>query len=203
MNNMDVGQSHALADPVRLRLVGHLVEHEAATVAELARAAGVHANTARAHLGALEKAGVVVRCAPTPRGRGRPTLRFELAEHHPPPGADFRAMAGLLADAVGHPGARLRELARRWGRARHRSGPDLDAQLSEGLGRLGFRARLADDRVELRACPCPTVAPDRPETICALAEGVAAGIAAPAGYTVRDAAHDPERRRCTLTLERQ
>jgi DNA-binding transcriptional ArsR family regulator len=49
----------AVADPVRLTIVRHLARHDSATLSELADAAGVHLNTVRAHVAALERAGVL------------------------------------------------------------------------------------------------------------------------------------------------
>jgi predicted ArsR family transcriptional regulator len=197
----------AIADPIRIRIVRHLAASGPASVAELARVADVHANTVRAHLSALERAAVVL-CEPGPRrGRGRPALRFRLHDDAPPPGADLRGLAELLAAAVGQPRgrrlARLRELGSRWGHRllpRAASGRDPGQELADGLSRLGFRARLCADRVELSACPCPLISPDHPQTVCALAHGAAAGILAPAGLKVRTATHEPSRRRCVLLL---
>jgi predicted ArsR family transcriptional regulator len=83
----------AVVDPIRMRIVRHLAARGPASIAELSSAAGVHANTARAHLSALERAAVVLREAEAPRGRGRPALRFRLRDDAPPPGAD-RAGSG-------------------------------------------------------------------------------------------------------------
>ncbi|HWT23855.1 MAG TPA: helix-turn-helix domain-containing protein [Solirubrobacteraceae bacterium] len=199
----------AVADPVRLRIVRHLAARGAATVAELSRAAAVHPNTTRAHLAALEDADVVLREAEAPQGRGRPALRFRLHEDRPPPGADLHGLAEVLAAAVGRPRgralARLRRLGGHWARRLPRTrGAGREASIAldvaDVLARLGFRARLCPDRVELSACPCPLVAPDHPATVCALAHGAADGILAAAGLGVRSAAHDPVNRRCVLWL---
>jgi predicted ArsR family transcriptional regulator len=197
----------AVVDPIRMRIVRHLAARGPASIAELSSAAGVHANTTRAHLSALERAAVVLRETGAPRGRGRPALRFRLRDDAPPPGADLRALVELLAAAVGRPRgrrlARLRELGSGWGRRLRPRAPgeqDLRRAITEGLARLGFRARLLDDRVELSACPCPLVSPDHPETVCALAQGAAAGILAQAGLRIRSASHEPACRRCSLLL---
>jgi predicted ArsR family transcriptional regulator len=189
----------AIADPIRLRIVRHLSAHGAATIVELAAAAGVHANTARTHVAGLERAGMLSRVAALSRGRGRPQLRFRLHENAPPFELDPHALAGVLAAAAGPPrgaraAARLRSLGAAW--ARQRQGVDV----VEALERLGFRARMEEHRVQLGACPCPLVAPDHPETVCQLARGAAAGLLAASGREVRSAQHDPEARRCTLVL---
>src|SRR5919202_1212403 len=66
-------------DPVRLSLLERLSGAEPAGVEELAEAAGVHANTVRSHVGALEEHGIVVRDHRPTGGRGRPPVRYRLA----------------------------------------------------------------------------------------------------------------------------
>ena len=79
---------------------------------------------------------------------------------------------------------------------------DVDAELPRVLRELGYEASVEADRLELARCPCPTVAPGRPETVCLLTEGVVAGALAAAGATraVADFEHDPERRCCRARL---
>ncbi len=69
----------AVADPLRLRVIRRLSDGEAASMAELAEAAGVHVNTVRPHVAALEQAAVVERLRAAPSGRGRPTICYRLA----------------------------------------------------------------------------------------------------------------------------
>ena len=54
-----MGVLDAVADPVRLRIVRHLADGGSATLAELADVAGVHPNTIRSHVAALEAADVL------------------------------------------------------------------------------------------------------------------------------------------------
>src|SRR2546421_79330 len=84
------------ADPIRLRIVRHLAENRAATLPELAEAAGVHLNTARPHVQALEAAGVLTRESQAPHGRGRPAVDYRLMEGWSPPTTDFLGLAELL-----------------------------------------------------------------------------------------------------------
>lgn len=198
----------AIADPARLRMLRRLAERGAAGVAELARAAGVHANTARPHLAALEAAGIVLRESAEPRGRGHPPARFRLAPGFSLPGTDFRGLAELLAAALARSGMRpddLRALGREWGRfLLGRPGAPADPRevLPRVLERLGFQARLARGRLHLAACPCPLLLPGQPELLCRLAAGVVDGVLAGigAGLSVASAEHDPERRSCRLAL---
>ena len=199
----------ALADPVRLSVVRHLAAHPSASLQELADAAEVHLNTARAHVAALEDAGAVVREAYEPAGRGRPRVTYALASDWSPPTADFRGLSELLALAVlrADPSAEeLRSLGREWGRyLQGRPGaPDVEADLPRALEQLGFEATVEDSELRLSACPCSLVLPDRPQMVCELAAAVAQGVLAGSGSdtTIGERHHDPRRRSCSLTLAR-
>jgi predicted ArsR family transcriptional regulator len=199
----------ALSDPVRLRLVRHLSDHPRASLQELADAAGVHLNTARVHVGALEQAGAVERDADEPTGRGRPRVSYRLAADWSPPTADFRGLAELFAVAVlranPSPGE-LRALGLEWGRyLQGRPGAhDVAADLPRALERLGFEATVEGSRLELRSCPCSLVLPDRPAMVCGLVTAVAEGVLAGSGsqMTIGERRHDPVRRACSLELVR-
>ena len=66
-----MGVLDAVADPVRLRIVRHLADGGSATLAELADVAGVHLNTIRAHVAALEEADVLHSAQKPASGPGR------------------------------------------------------------------------------------------------------------------------------------
>jgi predicted ArsR family transcriptional regulator len=197
----------AIAEPVRLALVRHLERHRSATLLELAGAADVHPNTVRAHVAALERAGVVerddVRAA---AGLGRPPVRYRLRAGWTAAGSGFRGLAELLAAAVGEAGVEppvLRRLGRDWGRylaGRPRGAPG--PALHRVLGELGFDAVLEGERVHLRSCPCALVAPERPQVVCELAVGAAEGVLSGCGGDVRAQArrHDPHCRICEVDL---
>src|SRR5437763_5604551 len=198
-----------VGDPLRVRVVRRLSEHGAATLSELAEAANVHANTLRPHLVELEQAGALTRETGAPSGRGRPTLRYRLADDWRMPAADLRELAELLAALVlrlGPEHDQIETFGRDWGR--FLAGRPGRGALAEGLPpaleRLGFNARLEGDRVLLSSCPCPLIAPDRPELLCTLAVGVIDGLAASSGGPERVASHshDPVQRRCSVTLSR-
>src|SRR4051812_4829012 len=99
-----------LGDPVRRRLVEHLDLEGSAAVEALAQAAGVHANTARAHLAALEEAGVVVRHSLSSGARGRPRLGYRIAPGWRVPAGDFKGIAEALAGALASIGPSARQL---------------------------------------------------------------------------------------------
>jgi DNA-binding transcriptional ArsR family regulator len=206
-NLLEMSALEALADPVRLRIVRHLVEHDGASLEELADAVGVHPNTARPHLASLEEAGVVERVRQERRGRGRPRVGYRLARDWTLDGQRSTGLPGLLAAALlrAAPSAEeLRTAGNDWGRylVGRPGAHDPRRGLPIALGALGYDARVNDGTLELSACPCPVVSPSRPEQICQLADGVIDGVLSSSGGTLRagTAVHDPERRRCTVGL---
>ena len=85
-----------MSHPVRLAILRTLAEDATAGLAELAAAAGVHENTARAHVGALELEGAVERSSVRGRGRGRPRTVYRLAPGLTLPAEAAPDPAGLL-----------------------------------------------------------------------------------------------------------
>src|SRR2546423_812875 len=109
----------AIADPVRLRIVRHLVEAPGAPLPELAEAADVHLNTARPHVLALEEAGVLTRERQMPEGRGRPAIGYRLVDGWTPPTTDFLGLSELLAATLvrSSPSSdQVRAVGLEWGR---------------------------------------------------------------------------------------
>ena len=197
-----------IADPLRLRVVRYLEEHGRASLPELAKAAGVHANTLRPHVLEMEEAGLLeFERRVLPSRRGRPGIDYRLAKGFDSTQADFLGVAELLAAALGRVGLdpdRLRAVGEEWGRyLLGRPGSyDAEDELPRVLGRLGFDASIDGGRLQLARCPCSTVAPDRPEMICTLVEGVIEGALAAAGShrAARSFEHDPPERRCSAKI---
>lgn len=197
-----------IADPLRLRVIRFLEEHQKASLPELARAAGVHANTLRPHVLEMEEAGLLVsERRVLPSRRGRPGIDYGLAKGWDTSDAPYLGVAELLAAALGRVGLepdQLRAVGEEWGRYLiGRPGSyDVADELPRVLGRLGFQASLDDGRVQLSRCPCSTVAPEQPEIMCCLAEGVIHGALAAAGSdrSAESFDHDPEKRRCSAKL---
>jgi predicted ArsR family transcriptional regulator len=204
-----MGVLDAVADPVRLRIVRHLADRESATLAELADAADVHVNTVRAHVAALEEAGVLASSPMAASGPGRPAAAYRLVEGWALSSTDFVELAGLLAAALVRdrpdPDG-LEATGEDWGRYLvGRPGlHDVATELPRALERLGFHATMVGDQLRITGCPCPIVAPDHPEVVCALASGVVRGVLAGARSGLRVARHDnhPETRHCTIGLIR-
>jgi predicted ArsR family transcriptional regulator len=197
----------SIADPVRLRVVRHLDECGAASLSELAEAAGVHVNTVRPHVQALEDDNVLGSRQRRARGPGRRVIEYFLREPLTVTDTDVMAMAELLAAALArsHVDAdQLRRVGADWGR--YLSGRptkrDPASHLPAVLGRFGYRVETNSGLVRLDRCLCPLVSPDAPLNVCALIEGVIEGASAAAGDDVRVARseHDPEARSCRIWL---
>jgi predicted ArsR family transcriptional regulator len=201
------GALQAVGHPVRLRILQRLAGGADASIAELADAAGAHENTVRAHVAALEEGGLLAGEPRPATGPGRPGVQYRLTPAGERLDQDFLGIAELLAAVVGRAGLsdeQLRDVGREWGRYLvGRPGRyDPRERVPQVLARLGFDATMEGDRVLLSGCPCPTVASDRPETICELVTGVLDGVlgAAGAGQRVGGGRHDPARRRCHVEL---
>jgi predicted ArsR family transcriptional regulator len=199
----------AVADPVRLRLARHLAEHGSGSLAELAKAADVHPNTARIHLAALQQAGVVSSHSERLPGRGRPRTTYRLVRGWTPGGSGFRGLAELMSAAVLRSGVserELRELGAEWGRylLGRPEARDPKTELPRILEELGFQATVTRGELRLSGCPCPIVAPDHPELVCGLADAVVEGVLAGTGSRLRLAGirHDPEGRVCRGSLRK-
>jgi predicted ArsR family transcriptional regulator len=198
----------AVADPVRARLVRRLAVSAPASLDELAGAAGIHPNTARAHLQAMESEGFVERSAQPAGDRGRPRTTYRLRDGWALPDEGFLAMAELLAAALGATRTDprvLRRLGVRWGRkaAVADSPEDVHAELVSTLTRLGFDARIDGKRLTLTGCPCPLISPERPALVCKLVDAVVDGILDGSGTKLQAARHehDPGARSCSALLQ--
>jgi hypothetical protein len=119
----------------------------------------------------------------------------------------FLRVAELLAAALGRLDPKpqhLRKVGNEWGRyLLGRPGSyDIETELPRVLGELGHDAAVGGGRLTLTKCPCPIVAPDRPELCCRLAEGVVEGVLAASGDDRRATGfeHDPTERRCSAKL---
>jgi predicted ArsR family transcriptional regulator len=198
----------AVADPVRARLVRRLASDGPASLAELAEAAGVHPNTARAHLSALERDGFIERSRRLTDKPGRPRTVFTLREDWTVPNEGFLAMAELLGAALGasKPDPRaLRRLGVRWGRTAVEvaGSGDVNRELITVLARLGFDARIDGHRLLLTGCPCPLISAERPALVCKLVDAVVDGILDGSGSGLRAVRHDhdPVGRSCSALLQ--
>jgi predicted ArsR family transcriptional regulator len=144
----------------------------------LARHLGRHPNTLREHLLALLDAGLIVRHAAPPDGRGRPRWLYGSAETSDvDENAELAAsLAWRLAHRARDPLGAAREVSRHWARQiveryrvlRRPTARAARAQVVEVLDGLGY-APVPDtalDRVALMRCPLLQVAKDVPDVVC-------------------------------------
>ena len=188
-------------------MVRHIEEHGPASLNELADAADVHVNTARPHVAALEERGVLVSRQRAARGPGRRVIEYFLSEPLEFSENDFIGVAELLAAALARarldPEA-LRAIGADWGRYLSGRPAERDPgdHLPAILGRLGYRVQADGNRVRVERCLCPLIAPDSPEIVCCLMDGVVEGALAASGGRVRldSTEHDPAARSCCFRL---
>lgn len=165
----------------------------------LTAATGLHINTVREHLDALERAGLVRRQRSEPNGRGRPAWCYQALDARP--GQDDSEYLGLAAtlasfiartsdspheDAVaagtewGRDLARERSTAGHDGRRDHR---DEHRRVVHLLADIGFAPTTdAEHRVvRLTRCPLLETARAYPEVICGVHLGIVRGALAEYG----------------------
>ncbi|MGM7667352.1 helix-turn-helix transcriptional regulator [Microbacterium sp. A93] len=165
---------------------------EGLTVAAIAGRLGVHANSVRHHLTALESEALVQSTSEVTRRRGRPSLNY----HATPAGR--QAVAGpdgavspeltsaLLVTAGSHPEFR-QQVGEEWGRriAGPAPGPVMGRTstrntLRSALGRVmsdhGFAAVERREDLELRTCPLLEQAREDPASVCGLHASMLQGI---------------------------
>lgn len=170
----DQQRHRVLGGASRSRLLTILAESGSwLSVQELAQAARLHPNTAREHVEQLVDAGLVECKRSEPNGRGRPAFLYR-ARRQVDEAAAYRALAGILADAVAHrqhPADDAIAAGQRWGKSLIRSpleptGP-VD-KLVQLLDELGFDPALtsADSVIELRRCPFGPLARIHGNVIC-------------------------------------
>ena len=157
-------------------------------IGALAVLTGRHPNTLREHLDWLVSAGLVVRHAATPRGRGRPAWLYEALGPRPTT-EDYPELAASLAWSLGgqekDATAQAREAGRRWGRdlsgergaTPQPSVEEARRQAVSLLGELGFTPEIDESasRVRLTRCPLLQAAHVNREVVCTLHVGLVQG----------------------------
>lgn len=191
-----------LASARRLAILRFLRERgEPALVTEVARATGLHPNTAREHLDRLVQARFVARDAEHRGTAGRPRLRYRLLRRPAAATADQRfrtvflqraeagvATAATDADEVAHA-----QVARQL------------AALELHLDDLGFapETEAPARTVHLRRCPYATLAHERTELMCEVHLDLARDVLAAEGGPVTAESLEPfvGPRHCLLHLD--
>jgi predicted ArsR family transcriptional regulator len=162
------------------------------SVAQVAKATGLHVNTARFHLDRLVADGLVERTVEDRDVPGRPRILYSLRASAPGP-RSFRLLAEMLTGLVASidtAGPAVVETGRAWGRHLvERSSPSTHVDVEEGTERLrallddvGFRPEpvVVADGVEMRLhhCPFREVAALHADVVCQLHLGLMQGALA-------------------------
>jgi predicted ArsR family transcriptional regulator len=171
-------------------------------VQTLADRLGLHPNTIRWHLGALEHEGTLASTATPGAGRGRPRIVYRLEPSAAGGTRDeYRLLAtilsGCLAGEQGGPAAAERA-GRSWGRylverplpLARQSDVEATAQVSTLLAEQGFAPEAADDAIEMRRCPFHDLAETQPEIVCGVHKGLISGALEELGSELEVAALD-------------
>lgn len=166
-----------------------------ATVAMLARRAGLHPNTVRQQLDHLVDSGLVQRRRAASSGRGRPSWLYaptpRLTENTGEYAGLATALALQLARSSPRPPADALEAGKRWGAALAQEAPETThagpsharRHVVAILGDLGFSPEpdRRADVVRLRTCPLLEAVAAEPEVVCSVHLGIVRGALAALG----------------------
>lgn len=193
-----------------------LAEAEPVTLTDLSLLTGLHANTLRDHLDALESAGRVRRRTAAPTGPGRPRTLYEPVPADHPGGSEYAGLAAALASTIhrtsADPARDAAEAGEGWGHElaadRHHLGANGEAGARSNvvalLDEIGFapRSDATDTTVRLTRCPLLDTARRFPDVVCAVHLGIVRGALAEYGADPSGAELHPfaERGACRLHL---
>ena len=166
----------------RERILREVESRVTASTSDIVAATGLHENTVRDHLERLRHDGRLRRVRAAAQGRGRPAWHWQA-----PPADTVNPYAGLaltLADTLSRvaadPVAEARASGEQWGGEIAAQHPDAAAapraMVLDVMREQGFAP--ADDGVEilLHRCPLLAAAARRADVVCAVHEGMIAGI---------------------------
>lgn len=189
---------------------------EPTTLSALAGITGLHVNTLRGHLDALEEERLVERSPAPPSGRGRPASLYRATAA---PASEYAGLASALAAAIHRTSRRPREtaitagtdwghdLAREHGRPASAGAPAARRAVLALLDHLGFGPRADRSRTDVRLTRCPLLdaAHRYPDVVCGVHLGIVRG--ALEEYDDTDTAADllpfAEPGACRLSLTRR
>ncbi len=188
----------ALADERRGALLEALRQApDGLDVHELSSRAGIHANTARWHLGILADAGLVESRSGPNGAPGRPRTVYRATAEATAGGRDeYRLLATMLTGSLStlDDGAgRAVSAGEAWGRYLVRRPLPLarvtdDAAKDEVVALLdeqGFASESKGEEVHLKRCPFPELAETHPEIVCGAHRGLIDGALAELGSDLR------------------
>lgn len=157
------------------------------TVTRLAEETGLHENTLRSHLEALERAGAVERRRSDVQARGRPAwLYVAVRDSERSERTGFtRAMIRALREESERPDRAAVAAGEEWGRGLVDGRPITgipEHHVLDLLNELGFEPEAeTDDRIRLTRCPLLDVARTDSDIVCSLHLGLVLGALRAAG----------------------
>ncbi len=189
-----------LASARRLAILRFLRERgEPALVTEVARATGLHPNTAREHLDRLVQARFVARDAEHRGTAGRPRLRYRLLRRPAAATADQRFRTVFLERAAEGVASATADASSQTQVARQLAALELH------LDDLGFapETEAPARTMHLRRCPYATLAHERTELMCEVHLDLARDVLAAEGGPVTAESLEPfvGPRHCLLHLD--
>ncbi|MGN7977471.1 helix-turn-helix transcriptional regulator [Microbacterium sp. 22195] len=152
------------------------------STADIVARTGLHENTVREHLERLREDGRLRRIRAEAQGRGRPGWRWEAprADVVNPYAGLALALADSLANAAADPVAHARSAGIRWGAAIAEERADAESEphalVVDLMREQGFAPEILDDAIVLHRCPLLAAAARRTDVVCAVHEGMVAGI---------------------------
>jgi len=168
--------------PTRERILREVESRGTASTAEIVSATGLHENTVREHLARLRVDGRLRRIRAEIQGRGRPGWRWQA-----PPADVVNPYAGLaltLADTLirvsDDPAAQARASGIRWGgeivEQQTDAADDPRTLAIDVMRQQGFAPAVDGEDIVLHRCPLLAAAARRTDVVCAVHEGMLAGI---------------------------
>lgn len=175
--------------PAQARVLRSLEDlDDAVTVARLADETGLHENTLRSHLEALERAGAIARRRSDTQSRGRPAwLYVAVRDRERTERTGFtRAMISALREESDRPDRAAARAGEEWGRGLVDGvavpTPTPVRHVLDLLDELGFEPEAESaTRVRLTRCPLLDVARTDSDIVCALHLGLVRGALRAAG----------------------
>jgi predicted ArsR family transcriptional regulator len=184
-----------LSESRRLVLSTLVSQPEPTSIHALTRMTGLHANTLREHLAALERQGLVTRRQARTQARGRPGWLY-VATRDDLVSSQYVGLAATLAAVIHRtstdPVAEARAEGIAWGRrlAHEHGDPEDPGEVAarrktvEVLDEMGFAAEPGGDAQETRLTRCPLLeaAHQQSDVVCAVHLGITEGLLAGYGY---------------------
>ncbi|NLI18771.1 MAG: helix-turn-helix domain-containing protein [Actinomycetales bacterium] len=192
-------ESRAAALTTRQRHVLEVISSHpgGVSVRQLGDLTGMHGNTLREHIAALERAGLVHGDAVKGPGRGRPGRVY--VTQIAPPGAATTHLATLVRVLVAGDPERARARGREWARdlvAHGRFDPrarDLLGEITRLFAEMGLAPSVSAGAIDLRTCPFIEEGEPVDAALCWMHQGTLEGLAG--------AVSDATGRECRLDLE--